>query len=202
MGHGLLPHREPGIAGETAFRRSLRGNAMPLLTALAISIGGLGGLATWIYLGPLGGMLQIWATFIAWACFYHCGGKEAGLKTTIVCNIAGAVIAWVALLVFVNTGGIAGSLPAGLWAGILVGVSVAIMVLVANMPMFATIPAMVYGYASVAAYTLLASGANVMAADFTNPLVTVVVSMVAGAVLGYVSEKIGAALASGRRATA
>ena len=175
---------------------------MPLLTALAISIDGLGGLATWIYLGPLGGMLQIWATFIAWACFYHCGGKEAGLKTTIVCNIAGAVIAWAALLIFVNTGGIGGSLPAGLWAGILVGVSVAIMVLVANVPMFATIPAMVYGYASVAAYTLLASGANVMAADFTNPLVTVVVSMVAGAVLGYVSEKIGVALTSGRRATA
>jgi hypothetical protein len=41
-----------------------------------------------------------------------------------------------------------------------------------------------------------------MAADFTNPLVTVVVSMVAGAVLGYVSEKVGVALASGHRATA
>jgi hypothetical protein len=167
---------------------------------LAISIGALGGLATWIYLGPLGGMLQIWATFIAWGCFYHCGGKESGLMTTIVCNIAGAVIAWIALVIVVNTGGIGGSLPAGLWAGIVVGVTVAVMVLVANIPMFATIPAMVYGYASVAAYFLL-KGGEVMAGDMTNPLVTVVVSMAIGAILGYVSEKIGVALA-GRRAAA
>ena len=174
---------------------------MPLLTALAISIGGLGGLATWIYLGPLGGMLQIWATFIAWGCFYHCGGKETGLKTTIVCNIAGAVIAWIALLIVVNTGGIGGALPAGLWAGIVVGVTVAVMVLLANVPMFATIPAMVYGYASIAAYFLL-KGGELMAGNMTNPLVTVVVSMVLGALLGYASEKIGVALAGRRTATA
>ena len=176
---------------------------MSLLTALAISIGGLGGLATWVCLGMVTG-LQIWAIFIAWACFYHCGGAEAGLKNTIICNIAGAVLAWIALIIVVNTGGIGGALPAGLWAGIVVGVTVAIIVLLANVPAFATIPAMVYGYASVAAFFLLSgAAANVMAADFTNPLVTVVVSMVIGAVLGYVSQKIGVALSSsGRRATA
>ena len=38
-----------------------------------------------------------------------------------------------------------------------------------------------------------------MAADFTNPLVAVVVSMVIGAVLGYVSQKIGVALSRRRR---
>jgi hypothetical protein len=175
---------------------------MSLLTALAISIGGLGGVATWIYLGWLTG-LQIWATFIAWACFYHCGGKEAGLKNTIVCNIAGAVLAWIALLLVTQTGvGAAISVP--LWAGICVGVTVAVMVLLANVPAFATIPAMVYGYASVAAFFLLSgANANVTAADFTNPLVAVVVSMVIGAVLGYVSEKIGVALSSSAsRATA
>ena len=176
---------------------------MSLITALAISIGALGGLATWVCLGMVPG-LQIWAIFIAWACFYHCGGGETGLKNTIVCNIAGAVIAWIALLIVVNTGGIGGSLPAGLWAGIVVGVTVAIMVLLANVPAFSTIPAMVYGYAAVAAFFLLSgANANVMAMDFTNPLVAVVVSMVIGAVLGYVSQKIGVALSSsGRRAAA
>jgi hypothetical protein len=145
--------------------------------------------------------LQIWAIFIAWGCFYHCGGGEKGLKDTIVCNIAGAVIAWVALLIIVNTGGIGEALPAGLWAGIIVGVTVAIMVLLANIPLFSAIPAMVYGYASVAAFFLLSSGASVTAADFTNPLVAVVVSMVVGAVLGYISQKIGVAL-SAKAATA
>ncbi len=173
---------------------------MPLLTALAISIGGLGGLATWIYLGFLPGM-QIWATFIAWACFYHCGGKEAGLKNTIVCNIAGAVIAWIALILTTQTG-LANALGLPLWAGICVGVTVAVMVLLANVPAFATIPAMVYGYASVAGFFLLSQGANLFAADFTNPLVAIVISMVAGAVLGYVSEKIGVALSARRTAAA
>lgn len=177
---------------------------MSLLTALAISIGGLGGLATWVCLGMVSG-LQIWAIFIAWGCFYHSGGAEGGLKTTIVCNIAGAVIAWVALLIVVNTGSIGGAMPAGLWAGIVVGLTVAVMVLLANVPAFATIPAMVYGYASVAAFFLLSgAGANVMAADMTNPLLTIVASMVIGAVLGYVSQKIAVAMSSSgtRRAAA
>ena len=85
--------------------------------------------------------------------------------------------------------------PAGLWAGIVVGVTVAILVLLANVPAFATIPAMVYGYAAVAAFFLLSgAGANVTAADFTNPLVAVAVSMVIGAVLGWASQKIALAM--------
>jgi hypothetical protein len=182
---------------------------MSLITALALSIGVLGGLAAWICLGPLDQALQIWAIFIAWACFYHCGGKEAGLRTTIVCNIAGAVIAWVALLIISNTGGIGGSLPAGLWAGIVVGVTVFVLVMVANFPLFATIPAMVYGYAAVAAYFLLKGGDVTSvsigsSAAAGNPLVVIVVSMVVGAILGWISEKIGVALASSgtRRAAA
>jgi hypothetical protein len=175
---------------------------MPLLTALAISIGGLGGIATWIYLGWLPG-LQIWATFIAWACFYHCGGKEAGLKNTIICNIAGAVLAWIALLLVTKTG-LADSIGLPLWAGICVGVTVAVLVLLANVPAFATIPAMVYGYASVAAFALLTGKFDALtSASLDNALVTVIVSMVIGAILGYVSEKIGVALSgAGKRATA
>ncbi|HEX2257315.1 MAG TPA: DUF1097 domain-containing protein [Afifellaceae bacterium] len=170
---------------------------MSLITALAISIGGLGGIATWLYLGWLPG-LQIWATFIAWACCFHCGGKEGGLKTTIVCNIVGAVLAWIALLLVTRTG-LADSLGLALWAGICVGITVAILVLLANIPAFATIPAMVYGYASVAAYALLTGNFDALtAASMENALVTVVVSMVIGAILGYISEKIAVALTTSR----
>jgi len=143
-----------------------------------------------------GASLQIWAIFIAWACFYHCGGKETGLRNTIVCNIVGAILAWIALVIVVNTSGVGSALPAGLWAGIVVGATVFILVLLAKMPALATIPAMVYGYAAVAAFFLLSgANANVTAANFTNPLVAVIVSMVIGAILGWVSEKIGVALA-------
>ncbi|HEY4807169.1 MAG TPA: DUF1097 family protein, partial [Roseiarcus sp.] len=51
---------------------------MDLITALALSIGVLGGIATFVLLS-FGMGLQIWVAFIAWATFYHCGGKEAGL---------------------------------------------------------------------------------------------------------------------------
>lgn len=72
---------------------------MDIIAALSVSIGLLAGVATWLFLGPMGGLgLSVWATFIAWASFYHCGGKEAGLQKTIVHNIFGAVIGWIALI--------------------------------------------------------------------------------------------------------
>ena len=72
---------------------------MSLNTALALSLGVLGAIATWLFLGPLGGMLAIWAAFIAWGCYYHSGGKESALQSTIVCTAAGAIIAGITLKV-------------------------------------------------------------------------------------------------------
>ena len=60
---------------------------MDLVTALALSIGLLGGVATYLYLSdPLVLGLQIWAAFIAWASFYHCGGKIQGFISSILAN--------------------------------------------------------------------------------------------------------------------
>ena len=76
---------------------------MGLIQALAISIGALAAVATFLFLGPMVGLgLSLWAVFIAWATFYHCGGKEAGLTKTITHNIFGSVLAWIALLVSVS----------------------------------------------------------------------------------------------------
>lgn len=165
-------------------------------TALAISVGVLGAIATWLFLGPLGGALAIWAAFIAWGCFFHCGGKEQGLQSAILCNAAGAVIAGITLIVATKTG-MADKLGLPIWAGICVGVGVAAMVLLANMPLFATIPAQVYGFASVAAYTLMTAdgAANLTAPSLANPVVVVILSMIVGAVFGYVSEKLVGMLA-------
>ena len=67
---------------------------MSLVTALALTIGIMGGIATFLVLGPLAMLqLHIWAIFIAWACFFHAGGKEAGLKNTITNTVFGAVMA-------------------------------------------------------------------------------------------------------------
>jgi hypothetical protein len=163
-------------------------------TALAISVGVLGAIATYLFLGPLGGALAIWAAFIAWGCYFHCGGKEQGLQSAILNNAAGAVIGGLTLLA--AGAAIGGSMPAAVWPAICVGIGVAAMVLLANVPMFSVIPAQVYGFASVVAYTLMKdAGGSLTAASMENPVVVVILSMIIGAVFGYVSEKLAGMLA-------
>ena len=164
-------------------------------TALAISVGGLGAIATWLFLGPLGGMLAIWAAFIAWGCFFHCGGSETGLSSAILGNIAGAIIAGITLWVATQTG-IGAKIGLPIWAGLCVGVGVAVMVLLANIPAFAAIPAQVYGFASVVALTLLGNGAGKLTdVSMDNPVVVIIISMIVGAIFGWVSEKVAGMLA-------
>ena len=158
-------------------------------TALAISLGVLGAVATWLFLGPFGGALAIWAAFIAWGCYYHCGGKESGLQSTILCTAAGAVIAGITLKV----AGLSIGLPGVMWTAICVGLGVAAMVLFANVPLFASIPAQVYGFAATVAYAML-KGGSVTAVSIENPVVVVILSMIIGAIFGYVSEKIAGML--------
>ena len=165
---------------------------MNLVTALALVIGALGAVATWLFVGPLAGLgLSIWAAFIAWGCFYHSGGGEAGLKTTIIGAVWGAVMATVALVLMPIIG------MGAVGAGIAVGATVAILIMGAHVPLLSAIPPAVYGYASTAAFALMKSGADATSTDITvSPLMNVVASMVIGALFGFVSEKIAVSLTS------
>jgi tetrahydromethanopterin S-methyltransferase subunit C len=70
------------------------------------------------------------------------------------------------------------------------------MVLLANVPAFNSIPAQVYGFASVVAYVLMKDAAgNLTVASLQNPEVVIILSMIIGAVFGYVSEKVAGMLA-------
>ncbi len=55
---------------------------MPRLIALAVSVGVLAVVATWLFgLSPLVSMkLQVWQAFIAWGCHFHSGGKITGTR--------------------------------------------------------------------------------------------------------------------------
>ena len=167
---------------------------MDLITALAISIGVLGGIATFVLLSPIGLGLQIWAAFIAWATFYHCGGKEAGLTKTITHNIFGAIMAYIALLLVTQIP-LGAALGVPLWAGICVLITVFILVYAAKSPTLSDIPASVYGYAAVAAMALAGNKLGaVTSASLDNPFINIAISLIVGAVLGYVSEKVAGAL--------
>ena len=166
---------------------------MNIVTALAIVIGILGGLATWLFLGPMGGLgLSIWAAFIAWGSFYHCGGGEKGLQDAIAGAIWGAIMAGVALYLLPIAGN------GALGAGLVVGATVLVMILGAHIPLFSAIPAAVYGYASTAAFALLnGDKAALMATNVaSSPVLNIIVSMAIGAVFGYVSQKVAGSLAS------
>ncbi|MDR3462485.1 MAG: DUF1097 domain-containing protein [Beijerinckiaceae bacterium] len=169
---------------------------MDMITALAVSIGLLGGVATWLFLGPLGALgLSIWAAFVGWATFYHSGGKEAGLKKAIVNNLFGAVVAWVALIL-ISKIPLAGSLGLPVWAAICVAITVFVLVYAAKYPLLGEIPAGVLGYASVVALALASGKLDTLtAASFANPLVSIAVSLVIGALFGYASEKAAGAIA-------
>jgi hypothetical protein len=167
---------------------------MSQLVALSVSIGLLGGIATFLYL-KLG--LLIWAGFIAWACFFHSGGDTNALKNTIVGNAFGAVIAWIAALIILSFP-MADSLGLPAWAAIVVGVTVLVLCLGAHIKAFASIPTSVYGYASVFAYLLQTADSmtkdKLMSGSMANALILVVVSMALGAIFGLISGKVGGAL--------
>ena len=169
---------------------------MDIITALAVSIGALGAVATWLFLTV--GTFQIWIGFIGWASFYHCGGGVDGLRKSVGANLWGVVMAFIALLLItqVNPG-----LPGVIWPSLVVGVTAAILVLGSKIPAFAVIPATVYGFASTAGYGLL-SGASVTAVNMANPLICVAVSLVVGGLFGIVSEKLAGMIVAKRAATA
>src|SRR5262249_42622957 len=128
---------------------------MDLITALAVAIGLLGGLATYLFLSDFLGLgLQIWAAFIAWASFYHCGGKVGGFISSVLANLWGVLWGALTLIVFSN---LDFGLAAPVWAGICVAVGVALMILGCKIPIFSAIPATVYGYAATVALALLSN---------------------------------------------
>lgn len=158
---------------------------MTLLIALTVSIGLLAVVATWLVLGPMAALqVQIWQAFIAWGCFYHCGGKTEGLVKTATCMILGAVVGMASVILAGQLGGLG-----ALAAPVAVGIGAAVLVLAAHVPQLSVIPASVYGFASIAGLILLGKDMTPTAA-----LVPTLISIVVGAAFGWVSEALAGKL--------
>jgi len=170
---------------------------MSALTALALVLAVVGGFFTWLFLFLAPTTLLIWAFFIGMACFFHAGGDENALRNTIVGNALGCVLAWITAIVILAVP-LASTLTLPVWAGLAVGVAIVVIVLAANIKAFAVIPATVYGFASTFAFLLQTpdklSLANLQSASLNNALIIVLLSLIAGAVLGFASGKVAAML--------
>ncbi len=90
-----------------------------------------------------------------------------------------------------------------LWPAIVVGVTVFLLVIVGSINAVSVVPANVYGYAAIVAYSLQTTASpsgtgplqNLTSASFANPLILLIVSLVIGAVFGMLSNKLAGALA-------
>lgn len=156
---------------------------MNTINALAISIGALAAVATYLCLGTTFG-LQVWALFVGWGSFYHVGGGTDGLTKSAINHAWGVAVAAITLFVVGTVGG------SVLVTSVIVGVSVVVLVMGAHTAAFSTIPAGVYGYASTAAFSLLTGVAIGEVAAMGGAALIVLISMIIGNVFGFVSEKV------------
>lgn len=124
---------------------------MSKLTSLAVSVSICGFVAVWLFLTV--GSILIWAAFVAWACFFAIGGDATAFKTTIVSNAFGVFVASTAAVIIVTVP-LGETLGAAVWPAFMVGATIAIYILAANIPAFASIPGTTFGYASTFAYLL------------------------------------------------
>lgn len=158
---------------------------MSLLIALALSIGLLAVVATWLFLGPLAAFqMQVWQAFVAWASFFHNGGKTDGFVKTVVCMSFGAVVGMASVLLIGPLGALG-----GLAAPVAVGIGAAVIVLAAHVPFLSTIPSSVYGFATVAGLILLGKDMTPTAA-----ILPTILSIAVGAAFGWVSEQLAGKL--------
>lgn len=161
---------------------------MSAYLALAVSVGLLAVLDTWLFFGPLSTTLVaglVWISFIAWGCHYHSGGGVKGTTTAIVCMSFGALVG-MASVMFANSALSGLDVPVAL--GIAVGLGAAVICLASKIPLLATIPASVYGFASIAGPMVLREDAPEAA------IVPTICAIIIGAVFGYVSEMLANAL--------
>ena len=159
---------------------------MDALVALAVSIGIL--IAVWTYVALTVAALPVWAGIVAWGCFFAAGGKTTGLSKTIASNLSGVFWAFVALYASKSFGG---GIPV---LAVLVGLAAFFMVLQAKIPTLSFIPGAFLGAATAVSVAVGAS--------MPHPWIKTIIALVAGAVLGYLSEQLAGPLTRSQRRAA
>ncbi len=165
---------------------------MPALFALAASVGVLAIVATWLFgLGFAGdNNLQVWIAFIAWGAHFHSGGGTKGTTHAIVCMIWGALVGYGATVLLM--GPLAGL--GDFAAPVAVGLGAALICLSSKISLLSTIPASVYGFASIFGVLLLKGEDGALFNEPTVAILPVAISVIIGAAFGYVSEVVANAL--------
>jgi hypothetical protein len=146
-------------------------------------------LDTWLFVGPLATSLVaglVWVSFIAWGCHFHSGGGTKGTTTAVVCMSWGALVGMGAVML--ASGPLGTALGGEIGTAVAVGLGAAVICLSSKVPLLATIPASVYGFASIAGPIILRGDAPEKA------ILPTILAVIIGALFGYVSEVLANAL--------
>jgi hypothetical protein len=161
---------------------------MSAYLALAVSVGLLAVLDTWLFFGPLATTLVaglVWVSFIAWGCHFHSGGGTKGATTAVACMSWGAVVGMASVML---ANGPLGGLDDTIAIAIAVGIGAAVICLSSKIPLLSTIPASVYGFASIAGSMVLAGKTP------EEAVLPTIIAILIGAAFGFVSEMLSNAL--------
>jgi hypothetical protein len=148
-------------------------NSIKPLLGIGISVGVLAG--AWTY-ASVELALITWVAFVAWACFFAAGGGTTGLAKGLAANLAGVFWGWAISQGLENVSGSTIALA------LMVTVVGFVLCAEAALPLLSFIPG---GFAGTAVF--FGTGFD---------LGGVLVAVVAGAVLGIVSERLGAVIQS------
>lgn len=155
---------------------------MKLPVALALVVGVIGVVITYLYIGPLGGLgLLVPATFLGAASYYAAGGDTPALKASLATNVWGIVCGTITLILI-------GLVANPLLVALIVGVMTAVFILGALTPLLGFVPGSVIGFATTVAFGLLTSASGT---DFSlpkGPFTVMLISFVIGNLYGWGSS--------------
>lgn len=149
--------------------------------AVAVSVGLLVWGWTFVSLGYLEPRVITWVTFLTWASFFAAGGGPAGLGKSIASGLFGVLAS--AAVIWLDS-----HLNAGAYhlvvLSLLLGLLGALLCVVAALPLLSCIPASFIG----------ASAFFAADSPLDGKLLSVLGSVVVGAFLGFISQRLAGAL--------
>ncbi len=157
-----------------------RSDSPALASDLVRGASSLIAIAVWTYLAIGVAALPVWAGIIAWGCFFAAGGKTDGLLKTLASTLSGVLWAFLALYIYARFGNENVVVLAAL-----VGVAAFAMVLQSSIRVLAFTPGAFLGAATAVSVVVGANGT----------WSKVIIALVAGALFGWLSERVARLLA-------
>lgn len=140
--------------------------------------------------------LFVWAAFIGWASYDHCGATVQAAIRSSTALVFGVIMAWcVAIIVAAHL------LPASpaVSTAMVAGIASFLIVMASRVTLLSVVPATFYGFASTFAALSLSRQApsveTLTSFAWSNAIISVPVSMLIGTGLGIVHARLASALA-------